>query len=415
MFRQLPRLGCICAVCVVILPTAAAAAEPRETGERGEEDRQGPQLEAWPPSVTSADGRHSLTLTARLHVDGRLDPSGGDHFDSGLVIRRARLGFRATVFDRVDFDVAIQNSVGSFSLENAFVELKLSDRFRLRAGNMLLPFSLARRTTSNALVHPERAVVVEKLESVRDVGVMLELDAIEDRLELQFGTYGGSNRIEPHVPPELVARVRTDPAPGLTFDGAYHWSLPQLRGALPSDARTVGNELAPVLVYNRENAWRDGGRHRISTGARVVTGPVMMQAEALIERTDRVEVGAEAIGGLTDWGGFVDVAWALTGERQGEDELEPSRPLRRGRPDAIGAWQLAARYEVFVADENALATGVARGAERLQSGTGSLIWTPVPGVRWLFSYSYARLGGAVAGPSPGRDLHAVITRLDLHF
>jgi phosphate-selective porin len=367
----------------------------------------------WPPTAASSDGRHRLELTGRLHLDGRLDPSGVA-FDSGIVVRRARVGLRAEVFDRIEAELAVQYSLGAMTFENAFVGLELSDWLRLRAGQMLLPFSLQRLTTSNALVHPERAVMVEKLVGLRSVGLSLDATALDGRLELQLGVFEGtSGWPEFNRPPDLVARVKAQPSSALTFDLASRWVPPSTRGSLPNDASTSGTELAPVLRYRQGDAWRDGSRHDVSTGARLVWGSAMLQAEAMLEHTRGVQVAGQRVGDLLDWGGFLDVSWAITGERQGGEELTPTRALRPGR--GPGAWQLAARYEVMVVDRRTIDAGVATGSEILQGAAGTLIWTPVSGLRLMMSYSYARLGGVAAGPVPSRDVHAVITRLDFHF
>jgi phosphate-selective porin len=396
-----------------LLALSASGIEPEPADERDAEPAraQRARLDPWPPSVRSADGRHGVTLKGRLHLDGRIDASGGS-FDPGLVVRRARIGIRAFAFDRVVADVAVQYAIGSFSFENAFLELELHERLRLRMGQMLRPFSLQRGTTSNALVHPERAVAVEKLAQFRDVGVMLEADLLEDALELQLGVFEGTNALAFDDPPDLAARIRATPRSSMTFDLGHRWSPPTARGDLPADARTAGGQLAPVLVYDRQAAWREGSRHAFSTGARVVGGPIMVHAEVLVEHTQRVVVGGERIAGATDVGGVLDLSWALTGERQSDEELEPARPLRAG--GGAGAWQLSARYELLAADRDVLAAGVAVGARMMHGAAGSLVWTPVPHVRWMVSYDFARLRG-VTGEGFSQNVHAVLTRLDFHF
>jgi phosphate-selective porin len=381
-----------------------------EAGAAEDSHEEGPKLEAWPPSIESGDGRHGLRLTGRLHLDGRGDLTG-DRFSSGVVDRRARIGVRGHAFDRVTVDVAVQSSLGTFSFENAYLELKLHDRLRLRVGQMLRPFSLQRGTTSNALVHPERAVAVEKFAEFRDVGVLLELDVI-DALELQVGVFEGTNALDFDQPPDLAVRARAEPRSALLFDIGYRWSPPTSRGFLPADALTSGGQLAPVLRYDRDRAWRDGSLHAVSSGARVVVGPVMMHAEALFERIERTTISGRGVGNLTEGGGVFDVSWAITGERQLEEELEPSRPLRSG--GGTGAWQISARYQILFADPDSLDAGVASGAQVMHGAAGSLVWTPVPHLRWMVSYDYSRLEGIV-GPGFGANVHALITRLDFHF
>jgi phosphate-selective porin len=414
VFPSPSPVGCNVAVFALLMfpEEASASTIDRELAAKAATGRR-VELDPWPPTVSSRDGRHSFALTGRLHLDGRLDPTGRQ-FESGVVVRRARIGFRAKAFDRLVADLAVQSSLGSFSFENAFVEVEAADWLRLRAGQMLRPFSLQRGISSNALVHPERAVAVEKLAEFRDVGVLMEVDLFDESLELQLGVFEGSNALQFDTPPDLAVRARADPTAALVFDLGYRWSPPMRDGELPEDALTSGNQLAPVLVYDRDVAARQGSRHGVSTGARVISGPVMMHGELLVERTQRVEVRGSPVGDLTDVGGVFDLAWAVTGERQDEEELEPSRRLRaRGR--GAGAWQVALRYQVFVADRDALAAAVARGSQTMQGAAGSLIWTPVPHVRWMVSYDYTRLHGATTGPVSGPHVHAVITRLDVHF
>jgi phosphate-selective porin len=411
---SLSPVGCNVAVFALLMfrEEAGASTIDRELVAKAATGRRA-ELEPWPPTVSSRDGRHSFALTGRLHLDGRLDPTGRQ-FDSGVVVRRARIGFRAKAFDRLEADLAVQSSLGSFSFENAFVEVEAADWLRLRAGQMLRPFGLQRGITSNALVHPERAVAVEKLAEFRDVGVLMEVDLFDESLELQLGVFEGSNALQFDTPPDLAVRARADPVDALVFDLGYRWSPPMRDGELPEDASTSGNQLAPVIVYDRDAAARQGSRHGVSTGARVVAGPVMMHGELLVERTERVEVAGRSVGTLTDFGGVFDFAWAITGERQSQEELEPLRRLR-ARGTGAGAWQIALRYQMFATDPDALTARVAAGSQFMQGGAASLIWTPAPHVRWMVSYDYTRLHGATAGAISGPHVHAVLTRLDFHF
>ena len=407
--------GWVGAALVLLGSGVADAASPSGASD-GSTRRRSPRLEAWPPRVESRDGKYSFRPTGRLHLDGRFDPSGlasSPSFDTGYVIRRARIGFRAKAFDRLEADVAVQYSQGDLSFENAYLEVAMTDWLHLRAGQMLLPFSLQRRTSSNALVHPERAVMVEKLVFFRAFGAALDVSLLDESLELQFGVYDAATGVPGFdQPPDLAGRIRGDPVAAVTMEVAYRWSPPTSRGGVPADARTSGGELAPILIYRDDDAWREGSRHDAAAGARFVLGPVMLQAELLVEHTRGLHVQGENVGNLLDWGGFVDLSWAITGERQDGEELEPRRSLG---PRGAGAWQIALRYETLVADRKTLEADLAFGRQTLHGGAATVIWTPLPGVRWMLYYSYSRLGGASAGPVVSRDVHAVITRIDFHF
>jgi phosphate-selective porin len=81
----------------------------------------------------------------------------------------------------------------------------------------------------------------------------------------------------------------------------------------------------------------------------------------------------------------------------------------------VGAWQLAGRYELFAADDDARAIGAATGSDLAHGPTVSVVWWFVPGARWMLSYGYTRFADPVGSPRAASDAHAIISRVDMHF
>ncbi|MDR1679808.1 MAG: OprO/OprP family phosphate-selective porin [Prevotellaceae bacterium] len=95
---------------------------------------------------------------------------GKFRFSNGIVLRRARIGFKAEYlkwFGELDVDVAY-NLV---EVEDMYLGYKFNDNFNIKVGNFKEPMSIERVTSSKALTAIERPMVVQALCEGRRLGV----------------------------------------------------------------------------------------------------------------------------------------------------------------------------------------------------------------------------------------------------
>ena len=121
--------------------------------------------------MQSADGKNSIQLMGRLHMDYRTYGSGyasgaaqNDNLTDALDIRRARLGVKGQ-FEK-DWKYEIQGTYGmadngmsssATEVDIAFVDYAANPALMFRAGKFKMPFSLEQLTSSNNIDFMERS------------------------------------------------------------------------------------------------------------------------------------------------------------------------------------------------------------------------------------------------------------------
>ncbi|MGN1262559.1 MAG: OprO/OprP family phosphate-selective porin [Prevotella sp.] len=109
-------------------------------------------------------------LTSKTNKDLEED-DGHFRFSDGTVIRRARLGIKATLYERwfAEFDIDFANN--EVEIKDMFMGYKISDRWNVRLGNFKVPMSMERTTSSKYLMAAERPLPVEAFADGRRIGV----------------------------------------------------------------------------------------------------------------------------------------------------------------------------------------------------------------------------------------------------
>src|SRR6185437_11629672 len=119
------------------------------------------------PIISSADGRDTLGITGRLHLDAgayswKPDSKGTvpQNFNDGVNARRARLGVTGKYAG--DWDYAFIMDFGgstdnSSTIENAYVAYNGFRPFQFTLGYIDVSYTLAEATSSNNILFVERA------------------------------------------------------------------------------------------------------------------------------------------------------------------------------------------------------------------------------------------------------------------
>ena len=369
--------------------------------------------------IESADGDHRMSLHARVHMDARFDLAS-DFFDHTFQVRRARLEAQGRLFRRAEFKLGLEfGRTQGANLRDAWVKLVLLPEAQLWGGQMLLPFSTERLTSSNVMKHPERPIVIGDLLESRDVGFMLRSELWGGAVVAAAGVYNGNGqneRIDDDDDKDLAGRLEVTPLPGLLLSLNYVLSPVNRDAPAPSDVHTVGDQASLFLDYD-PGVRRLGRRQRMGGGARLRRGPVQLAAEWIGSLEEELVSPQGARDDLFTWSAFVDASFVLTGE----DEADSIRPLRPAWSEdqgiGPGAFELSLRYEHYQVEAEVLRHGFAVGSERADSGTVTLTWIPVEGVRAMLSYTgtaFARPVLDEGGAARWSD-HVLVLRLALFF
>lgn len=405
--------------------------------ESSEESTTGStETSVLPPRWKSRDGAHQFGFNSRVHADGRTG-FGPTRFD--FYTRRARLTASGSAFhDRVGVKLGLEfGRTTDADVRDAFINLRLHDVVQLRVGQQLVPFSTERLTSSNYMKHPERPIIVDQLAAQRDVGLMLWGEAFGGGLEYYAGVFngGGENaKGNDDRALDVIGRLTGQVAKPLFIAASYRYTPPHAGdfaddgGSLGSNGRSVGGVGRTFLELDPNGThFRYGARHRAEIGPRVRWRFLELKSEFQLDRVMDVRFAddtGKSMGSnlerYTNWSVFVDGSIVLTGEDQVSKDISPRRPLfEAGRVVGPGAFELNLRFEHYHADDTLLGAGVAAGDDTVDAGTGTLIWTAMPGFRILASFSrsqFSRRGEAPAGtPASTAPEHLLLVRTDFHF
>ena len=135
-------------------------------------------------SLESANGRNSIQLTGRMHLDYRdIDTDGlsantlGDIDKDGATgasqyeLRRARLGVKGKFAKYFNYEV-VGNLPGTATIDVAYLDFAKYDQVQLRVGKFKQPFNLEELTSSNNMDFLERSYV-NQTAPAKKIGAML--------------------------------------------------------------------------------------------------------------------------------------------------------------------------------------------------------------------------------------------------
>ena len=118
-------------------------------------------------TLESANGRNSISLIGRMHLDYRfndayVDGQGTDRdtqsFSDQMELRRARMGFKGLLAKDFKYEV-VASLPGTASVDVAYLDWAKYDAFQIRTGKFKQPFGLEELTSSNNIALMERSYV----------------------------------------------------------------------------------------------------------------------------------------------------------------------------------------------------------------------------------------------------------------
>ena len=118
-------------------------------------------------TLESANGRNSISLTGRMHLDyrfvdgfenGRIDDRDSQSLADQFELRRARLGVKGKFANDFKYEI-VGNLPGTATIDVAFLDWAKYDKFQIRTGKFKQPFGLEQLTSSNNIALMERSYV----------------------------------------------------------------------------------------------------------------------------------------------------------------------------------------------------------------------------------------------------------------
>jgi phosphate-selective porin OprO/OprP len=144
-----------------------------------------------------SDLLNELRVTGRLHLDNYVvDSDAGDASD--LVVRRARLGVRARLFEKletaVEADLDLEGGPFYSRLTDAYLAWKFSDAARLTVGKHSAKFTLDGSISSNELLTVDRSNVANNFWFTEEYAPGVSLSGKSGKWSYNGGIFSGGRR-----------------------------------------------------------------------------------------------------------------------------------------------------------------------------------------------------------------------------
>ncbi|HVK65690.1 MAG TPA: hypothetical protein VM694_14505 [Polyangium sp.] len=307
------------------------------------------------PSVARAEGTRVQALF-QGDIDARLHSAERVEGEDGFAVARLRLGARADFTPWFHAVAQAEWAQEKPALLDAYVAVRPSPSWEISLGARKTPlFAAARDEPVWMLPVPERPMIVRALWPGRDVGLEVHrLPTPSLPLEAWLRVGNGSGSVLGNDNSDFALDARLDVALGRANPMAKGTPLFGLRlGAgihveSAEDRIGVRGTTADGFIFYRA-ATVYGPRRVAEAHTAAYLGPVRILGEIGLAKESRAKdtdgnpatarVAQDAIRSV---GGFVEVAWMLTGQRRAPGIWPTERP---GRAWGLGALELAGRFE----------------------------------------------------------------------
>jgi len=439
---------------------AVAAASPAKPGPKAV------QTSGNRFGIESADGKNSIYLTGRLHLDV------GDYVDyhpdspfasvqdlhSGVNARRARIGVTGKFAGDWEYaliaDFGGSTDVGGPSyINNALITYNGLNNHGVPLifdlGYMDTFFTLDEATSSNNIMFLERASIQTVATSIfagdnrSAFGVRSNNDRYWAGAYVTGPTSGASHTTGESLGAYGRATYQVLQGPDYSLHlGADVGGLLQA----PGDPRSITLSDRPEVRIDPTSILSTGA---LGTAAHPVDNAAVFGVEGaagwrslfLQGEYYHIDVYRRGLASNGFDGGYIEGSWTITGEHRKYSPpsgayggIAPDHPFEPwSQNDGFGAWELAFRYSTIDLNDNftpgvvPAANGNAVGGGRQTVYTVGLNWYPNANMRFMFDYMHgmidkkfsAAAGGGVAGTPLGTpvggDFDAVVMRSQFAF
>lgn len=411
----------------------------------------------------SPDGQHTLWITGQIQADYHDYPRHGDTTDiDTFVVRRARLGIEATLFDYYEFRLLPDFGNGKVVVQDSFMNVHYWDELQFMIGKFKEPVSYEQLIFDRFVPTLERSLI-DQLAPARDVGLMVHGENLfNNQVDYAVGAFNGeiNGDMDTNKIRDFAGRIAWMPLNYAVLP--EYWRLLQIgiSGTAGKEQEAlsltgVGNETlrtpggVPWLTFAK-NAYANGIRTRaypeisyfyeqlgfmaeylrmdqeIQSGSpQTVTTTTTLKTGKKVSTTRIINDTPEDI----RFEGYqFTMTYLLTGEKrtQYSQMLRPLQPFDPAHPfSKPGAWELEARvsrlqvapsiFHSGAAYQLATPNGNSDGATELTVGFN---WYLNSLVRMQFNWEHAWFDQAVLLGSPNayfRQTDAMLVRFQIIF
>jgi phosphate-selective porin OprO/OprP len=375
-------------------------------------------------AITSQDGDFEWQLIGRIMADYHMVDSDVTPIDTEGAFRRARLGMQGRLWKHWIWKLEYDFANGAADLKDGYVgyEDKYSGGgWNIKVGQHHIPFGLATLSSSKYLTLLERPLLADDvLQPARHLGLSGFVNGGE-KWTFQAGVFGaneGGGGTDPETFEELSFAARATINPYIRdkthlahLGGAVWYRDPndvgvrvrQRPGVIrSSDTRFVdvnfgAGAIDDILAFNAEAA--------------MVWGPFHLQSEYTNWDVSPKGPAFNAGSDVTLDGYYIDASYFLTGEsmnfKTSEGVFSGVKPKGIVGKGGIGAWQVAARYDVLDLND-----GLIIGGKEKDFRVG-LKWYPTSTLNFMADYvrvlELDRPGSAFDNDEPGSfNLRAMV-------
>jgi phosphate-selective porin OprO/OprP len=372
--------------------------------------------------IESADGNTRLNIGMLEQTDGRFFVDESQPLTSTFLIRKARPTFTGRILKYFDFKIMPDFGNGTAVLQDAYVDIRFSPKFRVRSGKDKMPVGYEWMIGDAYVLFPERSFVTDLVPN-RDVGVQVQGDLFGDRISYAGGVVNGvpdgtssTTDVDTNGGKDVLGRIvvtpfRSTPTSSRPLDGLgfqIGGSAGRESGALPT-FRTPAQQ--PFFSYDHD-ATASGTRTRFTPAVFYYHNQFGGYAEYVRSAQTVARNGLETDVANHAW--EATGSYLLTGEAATEGIVRPKRDFdpQAGR---WGAVQLLARYATLSVDRDAFAAGLAAaGASREARSLGlGVNWYPNPYIKIYGSFERTTFRVDAGSAQPAE--HVIIFRTQLAF
>jgi phosphate-selective porin OprO and OprP len=373
--------------------------------------------------IQSANGDFRLNFTLVAQADGRFVVSDEtDAVINTFTIRKARPGLNGRIARYFDFTLVPDFGSGLSVLQDAYLDLRFSNAFRVRAGKNKTPIGYEILIGDPFLLFPERSLA-SGLVPNRDVGVQALGDLAGGRVSYAGGLFNGIPDgtssvldLDSGDSKDLAGRVLVQPFrraqnPGRLNELGFALGASQgtqRGGVLPLFRTSVGQRYFGYVTP----AAPGGDRTRFTPSAFYYYNALGIFAEYMQSTQDVLNAGTTTA--VANHGWQVTGSFVLTGEAGADRGV---RPRANFDPTAgtYGALQVVARYSHVTIDDRAFTAGLAGvGSSReADSFIVGVNWYPAYFIKYYATYEHTTFEGGLV---PDRDPEdAIVFRAQVAF
>jgi phosphate-selective porin OprO/OprP len=328
--------------------------------------------------IRSADKAYLLRITGQIQSDyrGFLDAHDQTDVDQFL-LRRARFGIEATVFEHYEFRFLPDFGLGKTDIQDSYLNVHYWDALQFEVGKFKQPFSYEQLIQDRFVPTLERSMI-DQIVPARDVGAMIHGqklfgDRFDYALAVSNGEINGDG--DSNNQKDLVGRVAVRP---LNSDEV--WT--SVRGLQLGVAGTVGIEQEPIAPATLRTPatvpWfqfnstvrADGLRTRWSPELVYFWNSFGCAAQYIHQkqemRPNSIGPSAAFLIDLPTDGYYLMATFLLTGEDRTtySQAIVPHTPFNPCHPlQCPGAWELVARFSHLEVGDEVFAPGTRRLAD----------------------------------------------------